>query len=215
MCGRYCISASPGALSERYGISTPLEYHPGYNISPGTKILTVNAEKQERSAQMASWGFHSTRAHLLINARSETIRQKPIFRYLISDHRCLIPASGYYEWKNQGAGKYPWYISTVSGEIVSFAGVIRTTSFGSETVIITTEAYSSIAHIHKRMPVILSRQGEDDFLLNGTIIGLMADLLTSHPVSPNVNSPDIDDPALIEPWQEHTIQKTLASHNWQ
>ena len=208
MCGRFCIAADPGEISERYGVEVPPEYKPRYNISPSQPILTITKSLNTFEAHMIGWGFQSGTMQRIINARVETIHEKPLFKHLFPDHRCLIPASGYYEWKNNGDLKIPYYFSSESGSLISFAGLIRPSSHGDQVVILTTRAPPPYSGIHDRMPVILDSVHEVTFLSDGDITGTHA--LRMFEVSPRVNQTNLDYPDLVKPWKYIPEQKTLA-----
>jgi putative SOS response-associated peptidase YedK len=158
------------------------------------------------------WAKDATIGYKMINARAETLTQKPAFRGLLKTRRCLVPARGFYEWKAEAHGKTPYYIHPPSGAWVAFAGLYDTwtdpegkdvTSF----TIITTEAEGVVAHFHTRMPVMLARPLEDVWLdtsitESGALLEVLrhrpAMPLEAYPVSRRVNAARDDDPALIE-----------------
>lgn len=207
MCGRFCIAASPGELSERYNVTVPPGYHPRYNLSPGQEILTITKTASSFGAHLTEWGFQYGSMHRVINARLETIHQKPLFRDLFSHNRCLIPASGYYEWKHDGHRKIPYYFSSQSDHQISFAGLIRPSHEREQVVILTTRAIPPYSDIHERMPVILNKLDEQVFLSDGSIS--LHNGIEMYEVSPRVNTPMTDDPDLIKPWKSGPAQKTL------
>jgi putative SOS response-associated peptidase YedK len=207
MCGRFCIAASPGEMTERYGVEVPQEYKPGYNVAPGQPILTIT-KFPACEAHMTEWGFQSGTMHRIINARVETIHEKPLFRNLFLHHRCLIPASGYYEWRHDGNRKVPYYFSSESKDLLSFAGLIRPSSTGDQVVILTTRASPLFSEIHERMPVILSSADDLKFLSEGEIS--IHNTLQMHEVSSRVNQVKFDDPDLVKPVKQIQEQKILA-----
>ena len=140
MCGRFCIAASPGEIEERYGVNVPIDYMPRYNLSPGQKILTISRMNNGSNAKMADWGFQAGVSHPVINAKMETISERPLFRNLYPEHRCLIPCSGYYEWVNNERQKIPWFFFLEHENLISFAGLLKPIHSGSQVVILTTEA---------------------------------------------------------------------------
>lgn len=209
MCGRFCIAASPGEILERYDADIPEEYQPRYNISPGTKILTISYIGEENKAHMNEWGITSGTVNRIINARIETVHEKNLFKNLFENHRCLIPASGYYEWKHDKTRKIPHYFSSQKSPIFSFAGFIRPSSDGDQVVILTTGALSPYSAIHDRMPVILDPVGEPDYLKRGSI-SIFERVLEIHEVSTRVNQVHVDDPDLIKPVTHRSGQMTLG-----
>jgi putative SOS response-associated peptidase YedK len=149
----------------------------------------------------------------MINARVETLAQRPAFRSLLAAYRCLVPACGYYEWKTDGREKTPYYIYPKSNESSAFAALynVWTKPDGEELytfTIITKDADEFMAHLHNRLPVILERDLEDDWLdtdiTSGREVLDMLDqstaiALDAYPVSPMVNKPIIDNVSLIQP----------------
>lgn len=206
MCGRFCIAADPGEIYERYEVRVPPEFKPRYNVAPGQAILTITYSTDTCQARMNVWGFQSG-AHPIINARVETIHEKPLFRNLFPHHRCLIPAIGYYEWKHEGNQKIPFYFSSESKNILSIAGLTRPSPEGDQVVILTTQAPFPYSEIHDRMPVILSSSDDLSFLIRGDLSQNTG--LQMHEVSSRVNLVTHDDPDLIKPVKHRTLQKSL------
>lgn len=194
---------------ERYGVDVPSGYKPCYNLAPGQNLLTITKMAQSTEAHLTEWGIQTGMAHRVINARVETIHDKPLFRNLFPTHRCLIPASGYYEWKHEGSHKTPFYFSLESEPLISFAGLIRPSKDGDQVVILTMEAPSPYSEIHDRMPVILNSPDEQSFLTDGEI-HMTPKTLGRHEVSPLVNGVNHDGPDLIVPWKPHSVQKTFG-----
>lgn len=190
MCGRYCIAASPGELYERYHISLPPDYSPDYNISPGRNILVLTYKDQKFYSNHPFWGFSSGKEHLIINARSETFHEKRIFQSE-DTRRCIIPASGFYEWKSLHGKKQPWYIYPTSDSLFSFAAIMQKRNELYEVVILTTSSWEPMSNIHPRSPVILSPEQEISFL-SGLEASLVRDIrgydITMHEVSARVNN---------------------------
>lgn len=209
MCGRYCIAVSPGEISERYGAYPPESFIPGYNIAPGNTILTILSLNGAPAARMHTWGIRVRSGRPVINARIETIHEKPLFSHLFPTSRCLIPASGYYEWKKEGTVKVPYYITSPDHTILSFAGVIKPGDQGGEVVIITTRAFPQYAAIHDRMPVILNPEKELQYLHEGTIT-IIQPPLRVYEISDRVNSVRENGPDLLEPKRANHTQKTLG-----
>ncbi|HWQ65776.1 MAG TPA: SOS response-associated peptidase [Methanospirillum sp.] len=198
MCGRYCIAASPGEIHERYQVITPELYTPRFNLAPGQKILSITQGSQHYDAHLIDWGIQSGKGHRVINARIETIHEKHLFRDLVLSHRCLIPASGYYEWKHAAGMKIPYYFSSRSESLISFAGLIHPSPTGGEGVILTTQASPPCSDIHDRMPVLLNPPDEQKYLLYGEISPI-EERLEMFEVSSRVNRVGVDDPGLVKP----------------
>lgn len=209
MCGRFCIAADPGEISERYGIIVPPEYEPRYNIAPARQILTITGSTETCEARMTEWGIQSGTMPRIINARIETIHEKPLFQTLFPRHRCLVPASGYYEWKQEGSRKIPYYFSSETGSLLSFAGFIRPSPGGDQVVILTTQAPPPFSLVHERMPVILGAGDDLTFLSSGDITQMVN--LRMFEVSPRVNLATVEDPDLVKPVKPAVMQKSLDS----
>ena len=158
------------------------------------------------------WAKDEKTAYKMINARVETLTQRPAFRGLLSHHRCLVPASGFYEWQGEGREKTPYYIHPEEQPYIAFADLydlwMTPTAEALYTfTIITTEADPFMARLHNRMPVVLERDLEDDWL--DTEITSAKEVLTilersagvtldAYPVSRLVNKPSHESPALIQ-----------------
>lgn len=168
MCGRFTLNVTPSKLTEYFDLTGDLDFSPSWNIAPFSQINSIVADesgskhlKSMRWGLIPSWAKDETIGNKLINARSETIAEKPSFRSAFKRRRCLIPASGFYEWKTENGIKQPWYISLVSGEPMAFAGLWETWNSkegeGIESCcIITTASNSFMEPIHDRMPATLN-----------------------------------------------------------
>ena len=233
MCGRYAQSLNTSELAEEFGIgvTTPAEELPStWNIAPTNPIYIVRASQtiaEQRELSIASWGimahWHQSEAEArasqshAINARSESIHEKPTFRNAFRTQRCLVPADGYYEWAT-ALGKYspkqPFYISSSKTRSLPIAGIWSTwKSMEGEIIqsaaIITREAVGELATIHSRMPVMMPRDRWDAWLDPSQhdvelLISLMNnpqpdDGLVARPVSSEVNLVRNNSPRLIEP----------------
>ena len=200
---------------------------PRYNVAP-TQTVAVVVERQaedgtrERTVEAMRWGLvpfwskDATGAARMINARSETIAEKPAFKGLLKRRRCIIPADGFYEWKADPAGaklpKQPFHFHLATDEIYGFAGLWDTwtpkdgSPMMSSCTIITTAPNPLVAPVHDRMPVILRPEDEGEWLgPEGDILPLLAtldtypaDLMAAVPVSTSVNRVAFDDASLIE-----------------
>ena len=167
MCGRFTLNITPSKLTEYFDLTDDLDFAPSWNIAPSSQINSIVADESgSKHLQTMHWGLipswakDETIGNKLINARSETVAEKPSFRSAFKCRRCLIPASGFYEWKTDNGIKQPWYISLMSGEPMAFAGLWETWNpkegEGIESCcIITTAANSFMESIHERMPAIL------------------------------------------------------------
>jgi putative SOS response-associated peptidase YedK len=221
MCGRYTLtSTDPARIRARFGLeeSTKLEEEPRYNIAPTDPVLAIRrTDEGGREPGRLRWGLVPGRwaerrsGPPLINARAETLRSQPAFAESFRERRCLIPADGFYEWRGEGRGKTPIWISRPDGELFAFAGVWAALPQrdGSGEVhscaIVTCEPNELIRPIHDRMPVVLSREHEggwlDPGLAEGELLSLLAPapsgLLVLREVGDAVNDVRDDGPHLI------------------
>ena len=175
MCGRYTLIADLGDLVQRFEFDgSDFSYDPGYNIAPTESVLTVR-NVGGREAAIMRWGLIPFWAKdpkigaRMINARAETVAEKPAFRNALKKRRCLVLADGYYEWQKTPVGKRPYRIVLRSGEPFAMAGLWEKWKDHQGNVvpsctIITTEANDFLAPIHNRMPVILPRDAEGVWL---------------------------------------------------
>lgn len=217
MCGRFCL-VDIVDLYRRFKIeNNNITLNPRYNIAPTQDIpVILNVRDQKvlatfRWGLIPSWAKDSTIGNKLINARAETVDTKPSFRYSFKSRRCLIPADGFYEWKQEGKIKKPYRIVLKNGSLFAFAGlwdfwVSPKGEIINSCTIITTTPNSLIEPLHDRMPVILSTEQEeiwcDNNLQDVTQLKSMlkpcpADLLVAYEVSPILNSSKIDDERCI------------------
>lgn len=223
MCGRFTLHLSPELLGTVFGVKTPLQLPPRYNIAPSQKVPVVRETGEGgRSLDELVWGLVPSWAkdpaigNRMINARAETVHEKPSFRHALRQRRCIIPASGYYEWTKAGDSKQPWYITLQDGDPMGLAGLWESWRSPSgdalETFcILTTAANSLMATIHDRMPVILPQteygiwlSRNDDNLENITRLFTLdpPQKLTAVKVSNYVNSPSHISDDCIRPLQE-------------
>jgi putative SOS response-associated peptidase YedK len=218
MCGRYSLICIDD-LGNRFRVFEPMMgARSKFNVSPASEMPVIVRSEMNHLAIMR-WGLIPSRtrdiraAKPLINARAETLCEKPAFRFLLKTHRCLIPASGFFEWKKEGKRKSPYYIRLMDDSLFSFAGLYdqwhnpRGVTVSSFTII-TCEANSLVAPLHDRMPVILSRPGEDRWLdprpvspeeLKQILVSYPAGCMEAIPVSDLVNNPAADDERVIQP----------------
>ncbi len=251
MCGRFTLTTTSEYLAEIFEIGS-LEVAPGsaspeergvrsrtlrprtlqtprYNVAPGQDVLTVQgAEGRKRSSHDRRWGLIPSWAsdakigYRMINARSETVAEKPAFRAAFRQRRCLIPADGFYEWEKKGPGgaairptRQPYHVGLEGGGVFGMAGLWESWSGpGGEWVesctVLTTTANERIAFLHERMPVILGRESWDQWLEPGvcepkSLLALLApfpsDAMALRPVSPRVNDGRVDDAECLAPYE--------------
>ena len=217
MCGRYTLIADIGDLAQRFEFDgADFSYDPGYNIAPTESVLTVK-NIEGREAALMRWGLVPFWAKDLkigarmINARAETVAEKPAFRNALKKRRCLVLADGYYEWQKTPTGKRPFRIIMRSGEPFAMAGLWETWKDPQGNVfpsctIITTAANDLLSRIHNRMPVILPRELEEGWLdvanndsafLTSILIPSPNDTMDAYEVSTMVNNARNDSPEII------------------
>ncbi len=224
MCGRYAFYSPHESVVRLFGVTDTADIEPRYNIAPTQYVAAVRQDAAAaRHLGMLYWGLVPSWAReksigaRMINARGETLAEKPSFRSAYRRRRCLIPANGYYEWRRTESGKQPYYISLDSGEPFAMAGLWerwRDPDNGEpleSCTIITTSAAGSISQLHDRMPVILPRASYDEWLdpaneqtsrLERLIVPFASEELAAHPVSRRVNNARNEAPDLIEPATE-------------
>ena len=168
MCGRFAFYSPGEAAAALFGATAPADIEPRYNIAPTQYVAAIrNGANEQREVVMLRWGLVPTWAkdpsigNSMINARAETVAEKPSYRNAFKHRRCLVLADGFYEWRREGDAKTPYFISLASGEPFALAGLWEqwTDKQSGEslqtTTLITTEANDFMAPLHHRMPVIL------------------------------------------------------------
>jgi putative SOS response-associated peptidase YedK len=218
MCGRFTFQPTE-AFYGRFQISNHLDsLVPRYNIAPGQLVPVIIAQSPNRMVLMRwglipHWAKDPKTSNKMINARIETLTQRAAYRGLLAAHRCLVPASGYYEWKAEERGKAPYYIHPAHGSFVAFAGLYDTwtNAQGEELrtfTIVTRDADDQMARLHNRMPVVLAREDEQAWLdpqlsMPSQAVEILARSagvpLDAYPVSRMVNKPSVDGQELIRP----------------
>lgn len=217
MCGRYSLKASPDELKRALGLEAPPGYHPRYNIAPTQEVLAVTAEEDGTHPRLLRWGLVPFWAddpaigNRMINARAETVAEKPAYRGAFARRRCLVVADGFYEWQRGPDGKRPMRIHKRSDEPFVFAGLWERWDKRGRPLetctILTTAASPLMAPIHDRMPVILDGPGREAWLSPAsgpeTLLPLLrpygADDLEAYEVSTLVNNPSHDIPECLDP----------------
>ena len=220
MCGRYASTLPPEMMEELFKLLNHVDVVPRFNIAPTQPVVAIWEEGGRREGHFARWGLvprwvkDPREFPLLVNARVETMAEKPAFRDALKHGRCIIPASGYYEWHtNPDKSKQPYYITMADDRPMALAGFYATWSGpeGEEIdslATITVPSNGQLESIHHRMPAILEGQAIEDWLnVRDVRAGQAAQLvlpladgaLKFHPVSTRVNSARDDDPGLILP----------------
>jgi putative SOS response-associated peptidase YedK len=218
MCGRYTLEPVDQIL-ERFDITgAELELEPNYNVAP-TQHMPVVVRNSPNRLEFMQWGLipfwakDSKIGYKMINARAESVTDKPSFRKAFVSQRCLVPASGFYEWKKTEQGKVPHFIHLKDEKLFAFAGLydVWRDEDGREIqtyTIITTEPNELMEDIHDRMPVILRREGEETWIdpeikdkvrLESLLVPYPAEEMEAYPVSLMVNNPRNNNDSLVEP----------------
>ncbi len=218
MCGRYTLHHDGEVLAEHFGVpftATP----PRYNLAPTERVRFIFSNADEcRQVGSARWGLvphwskTGTTETPIFNARSETVLQKPAFRDAFVRSRCLVPASGWYEWQRGEDGKQPYHLKLETGEPFAFAGLfdVWRGEEGARLVsctVLTTAAPEELSWLHERMPVVMDYDSYDRWLdrstpdiadLSELLRPYPAEELEIYPVSPKVNRAGMDKPELLE-----------------
>lgn len=192
MCGRYALHANPDVVALQFGLDAVPDFQPRYNISPTAEILIV----RKNVASLARWGLRGR----FINLRAETVADK--FPNAYRRGRCLVPASGFYEWKQEGGSKQPYYFFPTRDPLFGFAALWE----ADACTLITTEPNAVMRSIHERMPVIIAKEDYGAWLAGdeGLLRPAPDGALQAHPVSIAVNQAANDSPTLIEPFALRT-----------
>ena len=217
MCGRYTLAAEPDALLETFEVpELTFDYRPRYNIAPGQEAPVVAQDRRGRRIGLLTWGlvpaWRDEPGSGIVNARAESVADKPSFRDAFTRRRCLVPADGFYEWRREGEAKVPYWFRPAEGGLIAFAGLwehwARAGSQPHHTfTILTTPANDEVRPIHDRMPALIAPEARDAWLdaatkpkvLEAVLRPAEPGLLTAQAVSPRVNRTAEDDPSLIEP----------------
>jgi putative SOS response-associated peptidase YedK len=220
MCGRYAVTSAPEAIRALFGYPEQPNFPPRFNVAPTQPIAIVRLIEGKRQFTLVRWGLLPSWVKdprnftLLINARGESLTEKPAFRAAMKRRRCLIPADGFYEWKAAGPRKQPYYVRAKSGVPLAFAGLWETWTGpnGEEmetAAIVTTRANRTLAPIHERMPVVVPPEAFDLWLdcanvdaetAAALIVPAADDLLEAYEVSTAVNRTANDNAQLVERW---------------
>ena len=226
MCGRFTFSEFEG-IEERFQIE-PQNLKPNYNVAPSQDVPVILNNGSNQLALLMwglipFWAKDPSIGNKLINARAETIDEKPSFKHSLQRKRCLVVADGFYEWKKEGSTKRPHRITLKSNELFGFAGLWDTWKSPTGDIInscsiITTTPNDLMAPIHNRMPVILSRDSElvwldqnivDSHILKNLLVPYPADLMIAYEVSTLVNSPKNNGPECLVPVKEKDLEQAF------
>ena len=205
MCGRFAFYSPAEATSALFNVAFEVDIQPRYNIAPTQYIAGIKlGENAEREVSMFRWGLvpfwakDPSIGNRMINARAETVADKPSFRNAYKHRRCLILASGFYEWRKEASGKTPYFITTADESPFAFAGLWEnwTDKENGEslqsTTIVTAEANEFMTSLHHRMPIILQQESANDWLGgDNDLVHNVADItppLKAWPVDKRVNN---------------------------
>lgn len=222
MCGRYVIKSPPAAIRALFGYPEQPNFPPRYNVAPTQPVPVVRLSEGRRQFALVRWGFipgwvkDPKTVSLLINARAESVLDKPAFRNAVRRRRCLIPADGFYEWREAAGRKQTYFVRRKDGDPFAFAGLWETWTGpnGEEldtAAIVTTLANRALSFIHGRMPVILPPDAFDLWLdcakvdaptAAALLVPARDDVLEAYQVSAAVNRVANDSEALIAPYVE-------------
>ncbi len=230
MCGRYSITTAPEALRALFEFEESPNLRPRYNLAPtqdAPVVVEADGQRHLRSLRwglVPAWAKDTSGGARMINARSETVAEKPSFRDAYKKRRCLVPADGFYEWRTEAGKKQPYRVTTKADAPFAFAGLWErwrpkgpSPSVEEEIVetftILTTDAAPSIHHIHHRMPVMLRPDQWHTWLdveaeEASSVLAPFDDKgLIAFPVSTRVGSVKNDDPSLLEPQEPLVTQE--------
>jgi putative SOS response-associated peptidase YedK len=219
MCGRFTLSQSAAAIAEAFELADVPSAPSRYNIAPSQPVAVVlkTLKNPERHYRLMRWGLIPAWAkdpvigNHLINARSESVAEKPSFRGAFKYRRCLIVADGFYEWKKLSRGKQPYYFHLKHRKLFAFAGLWESWNDIETCTLLTTTANERLAPFHERMPVILNPKDYDLWLdptltdsksLQPLLKPFHAEEMIVYPVDIIVNKPANDTPECIQPLQE-------------
>lgn len=219
MCGRYSITSTPEVIRAMFRYADQPNFPPRYNIAPTQPVPIVRVVEGDRHFALVRWGLippwvkDPRTFSLVINARGESVNEKPAFRNAMKRRRCLFPADGFYEWRVEGRGRRPFFVRPTGGGPMAFAGLWETWMGpnGEEmetAAIVTTRANRTLSPIHERMPVVVAPEAFDFWLDCANVDALTAtaliapaleDVLEAREVSSAVNRVANDAPELIAP----------------
>ena len=226
MCGRYASSRGAAELAAHFAVDEPPqdELVPSYNVAPTDPVPVVLERSGVRRLKVVRWGLvpswakDAKGAARLINARSETIADKPAFRAAYQRRRCLVPADGYYEWQNDGGRKQPWFLTARDRSPLAMAGLYEVWSPGEgerlwTCTIITTSAPDELGKIHDRTPLLVPPADWARWLDpeipdpgQGLLVPGVPGVLDAWPVSPAVGNVRANGPELVAPLAERDTQ---------
>jgi putative SOS response-associated peptidase YedK len=230
VCGRFTLTSTPEELARRFGLDAPPSVSPRYNIAPGQELLAIRSRAGGgRAPALLRWGLvpawsdpaAASASGPLINARAETAAARPAFRDAFRQRRCIVPASGFYEWANRGDFRQPYWIAPTDGAPFGIAGLWERWSGPAGALetcaLLTTAANPRVAELHDRMPAILAPADYAAWLdparevtaLAELLAPVPSDVLALRPVGTRVNRVENDDAALLDAVPEPPRQPSL------
>lgn len=247
VCGRYASSRSPEDLAEEFEVDRVdlrERLEPDWNVAPSKPVAAVLARRDRTTGETArrlsvvrwglvpSWAKDVKIGNRLINARVETVHEKPAFRRAFAARRCLLPADGYYEWYGEVRGrKQPFFIRPRDGGVLAMAGLYEIwrdpgvaddddpSAFVWSATVITTTAEDDLGHLHDRMPMTVDREGwaawldpaagDDPDALRALLVPAAPGRLEAYPVAPLVNDVRVNGPHLVDPLPPDVVDDTL------
>jgi putative SOS response-associated peptidase YedK len=217
MCGRFSLSSNLEELQNEFSNEISGNFPAKYNISPGQSPVVISLKKNNFYLNKIHWGFKVPKlGKLVINARSETIIEKPLFKNLLLQNRCLIPANSWFEWDNE---KKPYLIKHKKNDIIAFAGLQRIEeNQESSFVIITADAEKDLKTIHKRTPLVINKEnflfwlGNDYEKACNILKPINSNDYIFYPVSPKVGKISNDNISVTEKYHEKESQLNLFSN---
>lgn len=217
MCGRYVRKGEPKKVAEFLGVKDgEKNWTQSFNVAPSTTIPIVTADPAGRHLVPAVWGFTSSGRAPLFNARGETVDSLQSFRDAFRQNRCLVPASGFYEWRPND--RQPFYFEMVNGHPLTFAGIWKQVGSHLQATVITTAPNADMRGVHDRMPVILSPDAWTDWLSASPLTDSLRQSLlcpapngslSRWPVGRGVGSIRNDYPGLLDPVEPPAIPQEL------
>jgi putative SOS response-associated peptidase YedK len=209
MCGRYALHANPEVVALQFGLESAPQFKASYNICPGTDILAITRKGalRHRWGLIPHWAKDPAIGNKLANARGESIAERPAFRDAFRQWRCLVPASGFYEWQTIAGQKHPWYLRPRGAQLFGLAGITSRWKGVRSVSLITTAPNSLMEAIHDRMPVIVAPEdyahwldpaNQDTAKLMSYVRPYAAERMEGWPVSPRLNQPENDEPRLLD-----------------
>jgi putative SOS response-associated peptidase YedK len=223
MCGRFTLTLNIDEIKEAFDLSeVPILWNPNYNIAPAQPVLMIKS--RSKSGELISWGINrniKNKNSIIINIRRETLLEGKAFTGLFKANRCIIPMNGFFEWKKEGKLSFPHYFQFTDRQVTAFAGLWSKRNTGNkiieECAILTCPANELVGKIHTRMPVILGKDGQSDWLSNHLSEKDLLDLLQSYPnekmtayaVTPEINNVFNNSPDHLKPFVAKSEQMKL------